>query len=192
MFWMWFSRVSTCCHLCLLSLQVRMATLVLVFAWSRFWKSSCSHSCLMDRWVVCVSASGENIAVGGLGDSNNGLCFSHGTIGVGVDDENISLSFVFYPDIVFTILNCIFLVVILDWLGDFWVVAFSGLILVVLCWVWQGCSLNASGYRNFSRYSLHWSGWYYNPTQHKLCRPRRPAQRVLWWIAVQTTTAHTI
>ena len=28
-------------------------------------------------------------------------------------------------------------------------------------------------YRNWPRYGLCWSGWYYNPEQHELCRPSR-------------------
>ena len=41
---------------------------------------------------------------------------------------------------------------------------------------------------------LHWSGWYCNPEQHSLCRParRRPAQLVLFWIAVPTTPVQTV
>ena len=59
---------------------------------------------------------------------------------------------------------------------------------------WQGVD-----YRNWPRYGLCWSGWYCNPEQHELCRPsrgrlrpRRPAQRVLFRIAVPTTTAQTV
>ena len=55
------------------------------------------------------------------------------------------------------------------------------------------------GYRNWPRYGLRWSGWYCNPEQHELCRPLRdrlrprwPAQRVLFRIAVPTTTAQTV
>ena len=57
----------------------------------------------------------------------------------------------------------------------------------------------ALNYRNWLRYGLCWSGWYCNPEQHELCRPsrgrlrpRRPAQRVLFRIAVPTTTAQTV
>ena len=74
----------------------------------------------------------------------------------------------------------------------------------VLCW--SGVTtyrdrtvLNENGYRNWPRYGLRWSGWYCNPEQHELCRPsrgrlrpRRPAQRVLFRIAVPTTTAQTV
>ena len=52
------------------------------------------------------------------------------------------------------------------------------------------------GYRNWPRYGLRWNGWYCNPEQHELCRPSRgrlrPAQRVLFRIAVPTTTAQTV
>ena len=48
-------------------------------------------------------------------------------------------------------------------------------------------------------YGLRWSGWYCNPEQHSLCRParpqaaaRRPAQLVLFLIAVPTTPAQTV
>ena len=44
-------------------------------------------------------------------------------------------------------------------------------------------------------YGLRWSGWYCNPEQHSLCRPvrpRRPAQLVLFRIAVPTTPAQTV
>ena len=48
-------------------------------------------------------------------------------------------------------------------------------------------------------YGLRCRGWYCNPEQHSLCRParpqaaaRRPAQRVLFRIAVPTTLAQTI
>ena len=30
-----------------------------------------------------------------------------------------------------------------------------------------------TGYRNWPRYGLRWSGWYCNPEQHELCRPLR-------------------
>ena len=48
-------------------------------------------------------------------------------------------------------------------------------------------------------YGLCWSGWYCNPEQHSFCRParpqaaaRRPAQLVLFRIAVPTTPAQTV
>ena len=48
-------------------------------------------------------------------------------------------------------------------------------------------------------YGLHCRGWYCNPEQHSLCRParpqaaaRRPAQLVLFRIAVPTTPAQTV
>ena len=48
-------------------------------------------------------------------------------------------------------------------------------------------------------YGLRWNGWYCNPEQHSLCRParpqaaaRRPAQLVLFRIAVPTTPAQTV
>ena len=45
-------------------------------------------------------------------------------------------------------------------------------------------------------YGLRCRGWYCNPEQHSLCRPqaaaRRPAQLVLFRIAVPTTTAQTV
>ena len=48
-------------------------------------------------------------------------------------------------------------------------------------------------------YGLRCRGWYYNPEQHSLCRParpqaaaRRPAQLVLFRIAVPTTPAQTV
>ena len=48
-------------------------------------------------------------------------------------------------------------------------------------------------------YGLCCRGWYCNPEQHSLCRParpqaaaRRPAQLVLFRIAVPTTPAHTV
>ena len=48
---------------------------------------------------------------------------------------------------------------------------------------------NGGCYRNWPRYGLRWSGWYCNPEQHELCRP---SQRVLFRIAVPTTTAQTV
>ena len=54
-------------------------------------------------------------------------------------------------------------------------------------------------YRNWPRYGLRWSGWYCNPAKHELCRPsrgrlrpRQRAQRVLFRIAVPTTTEQTV
>ena len=48
-------------------------------------------------------------------------------------------------------------------------------------------------------YGLRYRGWYCNPEQHSLCRParpqvaaRRPAQLVLFGIAVPTTPAQTV
>ena len=68
-------------------------------------------------------------------------------------------------------------------------------------WLLYWCIYASLGlnYRNWPRYGLRWSGWYCNPEQHELCRPsrgllrpRRPAQRVLFRIAVPTTTAQTV
>ena len=63
----------------------------------------------------------------------------------------------------------------------------------------QAIIWTSDGYRNWPRYGLRWSGWYCNLEQHELCRPlrgrlrpRRPAQRVLFRIAVPTTTAQTV
>ena len=59
--------------------------------------------------------------------------------------------------------------------------------------------LYVTGYRNWPRYGLRWSGWYCHQAQHELCRPsrgrlrpRRPAQRVLCLMAVPPTTAQTV
>ena len=41
-------------------------------------------------------------------------------------------------------------------------------------------------------YGLRCRGWYCNPEQHSLCRPARPAQLVLFRIAVPTTPAQTV
>ena len=75
---------------------------------------------------------------------------------------------------------------------------YFGLTLIIVDFGARGRDLG-HGYRNWPRYGLCWSGWYWNPEQHELCRPsrgrlrpRRPAQRVLFRIAVPTTTAQTV